>query len=193
MQTLALAEAAAERAAAELAALASWDDALAGAVTAAFFDGATACGRAGGAAIDLDAETALAAVRRALVRRPVAGRDDGRPALGQQQPAVDGVCVGHGGGAAGDGARAGPGYAVVWVGDDPAENDADPLQRRRRRRLPKRAVSRTPACDAIGLRAVAWGARGSRRELEWWWSAPTRRRTPGLRVRVWREVRGALP
>ena len=58
VQTLALAEAAAERAAAELGALVSWDDALSGAVTAAFFDGSHGVRHAGGTAIDLDIETA---------------------------------------------------------------------------------------------------------------------------------------
>ena len=39
----------------------------------------------------------VAACGGAFVRRPVAGRDDGRQALGQQQPAVDRLCIGCGG------------------------------------------------------------------------------------------------
>ena len=58
VQALSLAEAAAETAVAELSALASWDGVLAGAVTAASFDGAHGRRRAGGADIDLDRETA---------------------------------------------------------------------------------------------------------------------------------------
>ena len=92
----------------------------------------------------------------------------------------------------GPGARAGPGYAVVWVGDDAAENDANPLFDGGAPVAEAGSLVNS-GLDAIALRAVAWGARGSRRELEWVVERADPTGHAGLRVRVWREVRGALP
>jgi len=192
VQTLALAEAAAERAAAELAALASWDDALAGAITAAFYDGAHGVRPAGGAAIDLDAETAwlLCGAPSCAGQSPDA-ITAARP-WGSNNPRWTVYASGTAAALLGPGARAGPGYVVVWVGDDAAENDADPLHDGAEPVVEAGRLE-NPGRDAISLRAVAWGARGSRRELEWVLERADAAAGTGLGLRVWREVRGALP
>ena len=192
VQTLALAEAAAERAAAELEALASWDDALSGATTAAFYDGAHGVRPAGGAAIDLDAETAwlLCGAPSCAGQSPDA-ITAARP-WGSNNPRWTVYASGTAAALLGPGARAGPGYVVVWVGDDAAENDADPLHDGAEPVVEAGSLE-NPGRDAISLRAVAWGARGSRRELEWVVERADAAAGTGLGVRVWREVRGALP
>ena len=78
------------------------------------------------------------------------------------------------------------------MGDDPAENDADPLFDGGTP-VAEAGSLVNPGLDAIALRAVAWGARGSRRELEWVVERADLTGHTGIRVRVWREVRGALP
>ena len=192
VQTLAFAEAAAERASAELGALDSWDDALSGVVTAAFFDGAHGVRQAAGTAIDLDDETAWL-----WCGAPVCGgvspnaMTAARP-WGRNNPRWTVFASGSAAALLGAGARAGPGYAVVWVGDDSAENDADALHDGG---VPVAEAGslENPGVDTVWLRSVAWGARGSRRELEWVVERADSVAHTGIRVRVWREVRGALP
>jgi hypothetical protein len=192
VQALALAEAAGERAAAELAALPSWDLALAGAATAAFFDGSHGLRRAGGTTIDLDGETAwlLCGASSCAGRSPDV-MTGARP-WGSNNPRWTVYASGSAVTLLGIGGRSAPGYAVVWVGDDPAENDANPLQDGGPPVADARSLE-NPGLDAIGLRAVAWGARGSRREVESVVERADRAAHTGVRLRVWREVRGALP
>lgn len=192
VQTLALAEAAAELAAADLSALASWDAALAGVATGSLFDGSRGQRRAAGAAIDLDRETAWM-----LCAGPsCAGRDPNamttlRP-WGRNNPRWTVYASGRAATILGRDGRPAPGYAVVWVGDDPSENDADPL-RDGGPPVAEAGSLENPGLDTILLRAVAWGARGSRREVELVVERADKVVHTGLRVRVWRELRGPLP
>jgi hypothetical protein len=81
---------------------------------------------------------------------------------------------------------------VVWIGDDPAENDANPL----RDGGPPVAEAGTRVnrgLDVITLRVTAWGVRGARRELELTVERADFQGHGGLRLRVWRELRGAVP
>jgi hypothetical protein len=85
-----------------------------------------------------------------------------------------------------------PGYVVVWVGDDPAENDGDPL----RDGGPPDVAVRTsvnPGAGVLRLKAVAWGPRGSRREVDATVERPPPTVGGGPVVRLWREVRTADP
>ena len=191
VQALSLAEAAAETAATELSALASWDAVLAGEVTAASFDGAHGRRRAGGADIDLDRETAwLRCGAASCAGRSPDAMTAARP-WGRNNPMWTVYVSGGASELLGDDARALPGYAVVWVGDDPGENDADA----RRDGGPPVEEAASPINAGAGvilLRAIAWGRGGSRRELE----IVVERADPvalGVRVRTWREVRGAVP
>jgi hypothetical protein len=192
VQTLALAEAAAERAAAELGALGTWDDALAGAATATFFDGAHGVRQAAGTAIDLDAETAwlLCGAPSCAGQSPDA-MTAARP-WGSNNPRWTVYASGTAATLLGPGGRAGPGYVVVWVGDDAAENDAEPLLDGGAPVAEAGSVE-NPGLDAVSLRTVAWGPRGSRREVELVVERADMVSHTGIRIRVWREVRGALP
>jgi hypothetical protein len=192
VQALALAEAAAETAAADLSGRASWDGVLAGAVTAASFDGAHGRRRAGGADIDLDRETAWLRCGAASCDDRLPGTMTAARPWGRNNPMWTVYVSGGAGDLLGDDVRALPGYAVVWVGDDPGENDADP-QRDGGPPAEEAASLINPGAGAILLRAIAWGPRGSRRELEIVVERADPLARAGLRVRTWREVRGAVP
>jgi hypothetical protein len=190
VQTLALAEAAAERAAAELGAMGSWDDVLSGAATAGFFDGAHGVRQAGGMSIDLDAETAsLLCGAPSCAGMPWNAVTATRP-WGNNNPRWTVFASATAATLLGTGAHALPGYAVVWAGDDAAENDAD-AHHDGGPPVAEAGSLENPGLDAIGLRTVAWGARGSRRELEWVVERADKAAHTGIRVRVWRELRGA--
>jgi len=191
-QALALAEAAAERAVSELSGLPSWDAALAGTVTSPFFDGDSGPRFFGGRRVDLSRETALllcdaiACAGRspdAMTANRPWGRNNPRWRVFASGPSADLV---------GEGPGLRPGYAVVWIGDDPAENDGDPLKDGG----PPVAEAGTgvnPGQDVVALRVAAWGVRGARRELELMVERADLQAHGGLRLRVWRELRGAVP
>ena len=80
------------------------------------------------------------------------------------------------------------GYAVVWVGDDGSENDADQLEDGR----PPVAEARSlvnPGAGVISLKVVAWGPRGSRRELDIVVERADPAAQEGILIRSWREGR----
>ena len=191
-RTLALAEAVAQRALADLTTLPSWDAALDGRVTSPFFDGDTGPRVFGGARVDLSRETALLLCEAVTC----AGRDPDavtahRP-WGRNNPRWRVFASGPAVGLVGDGRRTRPGYAVAWIGDDPAENDADPL---RDGGIPVAGmgIGVNPGLDVVALRAAAWGVRGAHRELELTVERADLQAHTGVRVRVWREMRGAVP
>jgi hypothetical protein len=192
VQTLALAEGAAERAAADLAALPSWDVALTGAATAGFFDGAGGVRHTGAAVIDIDLESArLMCGAASCAGHPPEAVTGARP-WGHNNPHWTVYASGTAAELLGSGAIRVAGYAVVWVADDPAENDADPL-RDGGPPAPEASGAGNPGLDAIMLRATAWGPRGSRREVQWVVERADPIAHTGLRRRVWREIRGAEP
>jgi hypothetical protein len=192
VQTLALAEAAAERASAELGAMASWDDVLSGAVTSAFYDGSHGMRQAAGTTIDLDSETTwLLCGSPSCTGTSWNAVTAVRP-WGNNNPRWTVFASGTAATLLGTGARALPGYTVVWVGDDAAENDADALHDGGAP-VAEAGNLENPGLGVLGLRTVAWGARGSRRELEWVVERADLATRAGIRVRVWREVRGPAP
>ncbi len=191
-QALALAEAAAERAMSDLSGLPSWDAALAGTVTSPFFDGDTGSRFFGGTRVDLSRETALLLCdAMTCAGRSLDAVTANRP-WGRNNPRWRVFASGPAAGLVGDGQGLRPGYAVAWIGDDPAENDADPL----RDGSPPVADAGTDVNrgqDVITLRVTAWGVRGARRELELTVERADAQAHRGLRLRVWRELRGAAP
>ena len=192
VQALSLAEAAAETAAAELSALASWDAVLAGAASAVSFDGAHGRRHAGGAEINLDRETAwLRCGAASCDGRPSDAMTAARP-WGRNNAMWTVYVSGGASDVLGGDVRVLPGYAVVWVGDDPSENDADP-QRDGGPPVEEAASPINPGAGVIQLRAIAWGPRGSRRELEIVVERADPAASAGLRIRTWRELRGAVP
>lgn len=192
VQTLALAEGAAEYAAADLSRMASWDPALTGAATSAFFNGAAGARVVAGRTLDLGQETArVTCGRLSCVGRPWDAITSDRP-WGRNNPVWRVFASGRAPDLLGDVRGLLPGYVVVWVGDDVSENDADPMSDGG----PPVAEARTvvnPGAGVIYLKAVAWGPRGSRRELD----VVVERADPiahtGMILRSWREARGAAP
>jgi hypothetical protein len=191
-QTLALAEAAAERALSDLAALPSWDAALEGRVTSPIFDGDTGPRAFGGVQVDLSRETALLLCEAptcagrsldALTANRPWGRNNPRWRVFASGPGADLVGQDHG---------VRPGYAVVWIGDDSAETDADPL-RDGGPPVAGMGTSVNPGQDVVALRVVGWGVQGARRELELTVERADLQAHTGLRLRTWRELRGAVP
>ena len=191
-QALALAEAAAEHAVSDLAGLPSWDAALAGTVTSPFFDGATGSRFFGGTRVDLSRETGLLLCDTiTCAGRSPDAMTANRP-WGRNNPRWQVFASGPAAGLVGQAPGVRPGYAIVWIGDDPAENDADPLKDGG----PPVAEAGTgvnPGQDVVVLRVTAWGARGARRELELTVERADLHAHSGLRLRVWRELRGAVP
>ena len=191
-QALALAEAAAEQVMSDLSGLPSWDNALAGAVTSPFFDGAAGPRSFGGTGVDLSRETALLLCDAITCGgRSLDAVTANRP-WGRNNPRWRVFASGRTASLVGQALGVRPGYAVVWIGDDPAENDADPLKYGG----PPVAEAGTgvnPGQDVVVLRVAAWGARGAHRELELTVERADLQAHTGLRVRVWRELRGAVP
>jgi hypothetical protein len=191
-QTSTLAEATAERALADLAVLPSWDDALRGGAVSSFFSGRGGTWTAAGQPVDLDAETARVMCGRASCVGILATAVSPMRPWGANNPQWRVYASGAADQLLGTGPGVAPGFAVAWVGDDGGENDGDPG----RDGGPPAAAAGSPVnpgADVVWLRVVAWGPRGSRRELE----IAVERDNPlahtGLRVRTWREVRGARP
>ena len=179
------ADAALERALVDLAQLGTWDAALSGAATSTFTDGSRGGIRiVSGTRIDLDEAT-----RSLRCGRPAPCSDADVAAFASDRPyglnnprwqlyawgplaQMD------------SGDRSSP-YVAVWVGDDPAERDGDPLRDGTDRDDPGRGV--------IRLISQAFGAAGVRRAIE---MTIVRRPDPDdaaapapLRVVSWREVR----
>lgn len=192
VHTLALAEGAAEYAAAELSGLASWNTALTGAVTSTFYDGARGMRLVAGRTVHLEEETARVTCGRiSCVGRRWDEVTASRP-WGRNNPVWQVFASGR----AEDllGALRGllPGYVVVWVADDASENDADQLEDGGPPVAEARSVV-NPGAGVISLKVVAWGPRGSRRELDIVVERADPAAQTGILVRSWREGRGAEP
>jgi hypothetical protein len=195
LESLYAADAAAERAVDDLASIPDWNSLLAGISTSAFVDGppsgirtladgtmldlgealnmancskATAC-----SAADLDAVTA---------ERPW-GPNNPRWQLFAYNKLSDMTPTGT---------INSPFYITVMVGDDPSENDNDPLHD---------GVAANPGTGVLAIRAEAWGPHGSHKAIELTvaragTSQPDGGGPPvpgqGLRVLSWREIRQVI-
>jgi hypothetical protein len=179
LEALNAADAAIERANAELAGTADWNAVLNGTVRSLFADGPPGgsrsladgslvdpaevasranCGRSGScSAAEMDAVTA---------ERP----------WGTNNPRWQPYAYGWLRDTAPAGAIRSAFYVVVVVADDPAENDGNPVQ--------DGAGAGNPGSGVILVRAEARGPGGSRRVVE-----ATISRRPGPRLLTWREVR----
>ena len=188
-EALYAADAGLERAVADLAALADWDGVLAGTVRSSFVDGAPeARPIAGGQVIDLRALTnelrcgARAVCDDAAMDAMTAGRPWGR-----NNPRWQPFAHAPAANLSFDG-MSGAAYLAVWVGDDPAENDGDPL----RDGAPPARVDASNlennGANTVMVVAMAFGPGGARRTLE---ATIARSSVPssGVRVVAWRERR----
>lgn len=173
VQVLHAAEAGVERAMSDLAA-ADWDAVLAGAVTSEFFEGAGNVTLPDGSRLDVGEET------NRLVAEP-------RP-WGRNNPRWTVFASGSLAELLPDAAMAGRAYVVVWVADDPSENDAQPLRDGGPPAVEDAANRTNPGRGALWLHAQAYGVAGSRRMVEVVVERDARWPAAQLRVRVWREV-----
>lgn len=173
VQVLHAADAGIERAMSDLAA-ADWDAVLTGAATSGFFDGAGNVTLPDGSRLDVGDET------NRLVGEPRPwGRNNPRWTVFASGPLADLVP---------DAAVAGRAYVVVWVADDPSENDAQPLRDGGPPAVEDAANRDNPGRGALWLRAQAYGVSGARRTVEVVVERDARWPAAQLRVRVWREV-----
>jgi hypothetical protein len=187
------ADAALERALVDLAA-ADWDAVLAGLVTSPFFDGGGAVTLPDGSRLQVDEET-----NRLRCGSP-GGCGDGdmdeltaaRP-WGRNNPRWTVYASGTLAALAPELAfvaelAADRAYVVVWVGDDPAENDAQPLRDGGPPAVEDAANRSNPGAGALWLHARAYGASGTRRAVEAIVERDPRWPATQLRLRVWREI-----
>jgi hypothetical protein len=188
VQTLHAADAGLERAMADLAA-ADWNAVLGGAVTSTFADGGGVVTLPDGRELDVGEETerlrcGAAACGDADIDRATAARPWGRNnprwtvfASGTLDELLPDAGLAE--------VRA---YVVVWVGDDPAENDAQPLRDGGPPAVQDAANQTNPGRGALWLHARAYGPSGARRTVEAVVERDPRWPSPQLRVRVWREI-----
>ena len=188
--TLHAADAAVEFAIGELAAVADWDAVLGGVrdvVVPRRVPAAVAL--PDGSILDLAARAVCCAAARAVAAatatwtsRPRTVRGDGTTRDGRSTPRAALARLLR---SAVPATRA---YVVVWVADDPSENDAQPL----RDGGPPAAVNGAnlvnPGRGAIWLHASAYGPSGSRRTVEAVVERDSRLPPARVRVRTWREV-----
>jgi hypothetical protein len=170
--------AAAERAMAELDVVADWNSVLAGTSRSLFVDGAPGGSRSmpDGSALDLDAVVGL--VNCGRTRACTSGEMDAvsaRRPWGANNPRWQLYAYGWLRDTAAEVSIESACYVVVLVGDDPAENDGNPLQ--------DGADAGNPGAGVIALHAEARCLRGARKAIELTFS-----RTAGPRLLSWREV-----
>ncbi|HET9269059.1 MAG TPA: hypothetical protein VFO31_12885 [Vicinamibacterales bacterium] len=173
VQVLHAADAGVERAMSDLAA-ADWDAVLTGAVTSGFFDGRGDVALPDGSRLDVGEET------NRLVAEP-------RP-WGRNNPRWTVFASGALADLLPDAGVAGRAYVVVWVADDPTENDAQPLRDGGPTAVEDAANRDNPGRGALWLHARAYGVSGARRTVEVVVERDARWPAAQLRVRVWREV-----
>lgn len=183
------ADAGIERAMQDLLPLASWDGVLTGTVTSTFIDGAPGGIRAGPGRLPFDLSEATGVVRcgkPACSNADLVAITEERP-WGSNNPVWQPYAYGPL-----DQLLAGqrinsPMYVVVWVADDPSENDGDP---RRDGGLPVGCdPARDPECEdrnlgrgVLLLKAKAFGPDGTQRAIE-----VTVKRTDFARIVSWRD------
>jgi hypothetical protein len=187
------ADAALERAIADLAS-ADWDAVLAGLATSPFFDGGAAVTLTDGSRLVVAEET-----NRLRCGSPGACGDADMDELtaarpwGRNNPRWTVYASGTLAALAPELAfvaelAADRAYMVVWVGDDPAENDAQPLRDGGPPAVEDAANRLNPGAGALWLHARAYGASGTRRAVEAIVERDPRWPATQLRLRVWREV-----
>jgi hypothetical protein len=178
IEALYAADAAAERAIAELDGVVDWDAVLDGSLRSTFVDGAPSGSRtmADGTTIDLAAVVNMANCGK------VAGCSGAemdaitpqRP-WGANNPRWQLYACGRLRDTTPAGTVDSPFYVIVLVGDDPAETDGNPLQ--------DGAGTGNPGAGVVAIRAEAFGPRAARKAVE-----VTVARQAGPRLLSWREI-----
>lgn len=179
-ETFHAADAAVSRAMTDLAVAGDWNDVLAGRSVSTFTDGPSGGTRAlrDGTVVDLDVASHMARCGRpgTCTASDMDAATAERPA-GVNNPRWQLYAYGWMRDMMPPGRIASPVYLVVWVGDDAAETDGDPL-------LDGGGTS-NPGDGVLVLRAHAYGLRGARRMVE----VTVGRGAAGVRLLAWRELR----
>jgi hypothetical protein len=184
-EALYAAEAALARALEDLPAVSDWDSVLAGTATSAFTDGAPTGLRQlpDGSALNLTAATNMANcgkptscssadIQEVTADRPW-GSDNPDWRLYAHAPLNQLLAAGR--------VNANM-YVIVWVGDDPSENDGDPLR--------DGSAEANPGSGIISLRAEAFGSGGAHKVLLATVSRAARESGPAsIRILSWKEIR----
>jgi len=184
------ADAGIERAMVDLLRLPSWDGALTGTVTSTFIDGGPDGVRAGPGQLPFDLSEATSLVRcgkPACSDADLVAITEERP-WGSNNPAWQPFAYGPLDQLLPDQRINSHIYVVVWVADDPSENDGDP---RRDGGLPVGCdPARDPGCQdrnlgrgVLLMKAKAFGPDGTQRAIE-----VTVKRTDLPRIVSWREA-----
>ena len=187
VEALYAADGAIERAIQELRVSPDWNSALAGLTTSNFMDGPSSGGVRDTVAgsVDLTAATNLMRCGKPATcsEADVSERTDDRP-WGANNPRWQLYASGPIAAMLPD-AGASWMYVAVWIGDDPSDNDDDPL---RDGGVPPvgTAPEENPGLGAVSLQAHAYGPGGVRRVVE---VVLRRMAANGVRVLSWREVR----
>jgi hypothetical protein len=187
VQMLHAADAALERAVADLAPMA-WDAVLAGLMTSSFADGRDRVTLPDGRVLDVGEETNR--LRCGTAGACDVGSMDAVTATrpwGRNNPRWTVFASGLLGDLLSDAGTV-RAYVVVWVADDPSENDAQPLRDGGAPAVEDAANRDNPGRGALWLHARAYGPSGARRAVEAIVERDPRWPPAQLRLRVWREI-----
>ena len=195
LESLYAADAAAERAVDDLASIADWNSLLARASTSAFTDGPPTGARtlADGRMLDLGEVLNMANCAKATAcsAADMDAVTTERP-WGPNNPRWQLLAYDKLSAMTPTGAINSPFYVTVMVGDDPSENDNDPLHD---------GVSSNPGAGVLAIRAEAWGPRGSHKAIELTVARAGASQLgggappvpgQGLRMLAWREIRQVM-
>ena len=185
-ESLYAADAALERAVDDLGAIPDWNALLAGTSTSTFVDGTPSGTRTLADGTTLDIGEALSMANCAKVT-PCSPADMDAVTLerpwGPNNPRWRLFAYGKVSEMLPTGTVNSPFYVIVMVGDDPSENDNDPLHD---------GVSEVnPGAGVLAVRAEAWGSSGAHKVLELTLARTksTQLGQPGVRLLSWREIR----
>jgi len=189
IQTLLAADAALERAIADLSVVADWDTVLAGVTASAFNDGGGGVTLPDGSRLETGSETNQL---RCGSRLPCSDADMDRSTAdrpwGRNNPRWQLYACGSLAQLLPDVVTQPRAYVLVWVADDTSENDAQPLQDGGPPAAPDDANAANPGIGAIRLRARAYGPAGARREIDAVVERDPRLPPSHVRLRLWREI-----
>jgi hypothetical protein len=179
------ADGALEIAAGEMATIQDWTPLLTGAMVSRFSDGAPTGPRRlqDGTILDLEEATHMLNCEKATACSPadLVRRTADRP-LGANNPVWRPYAFGQVNDWLSSDRVSSKLYVVVWVGDDPAETDGNPLQ--------DGASVLNPGMGVIALSAAAFGPGGTIRRVEATVTRPAPERgARGIRMLSWRERR----
>jgi len=188
VQTLHAADAALESTIAELATVPMWDDVLGGGVRSWFHDGAGVVALPDGSRLDLRAETGLLRCGAPACDDADMDQETAERPWGRNNPRWTVYASGRLAQLLREAAPTSRAYVVVWVGDDPSENDAQPLRDGGPSAVVNAANPANPGRGALWLHVRAYGPSGARRTLEAVVERDARLPPDTLRIRAWREI-----